>query len=84
MTRAKPQRKPVDRTVFPRPVPHDRRFPFNVCLVGLTSYVYLETVDIYSDACIVADIAKAQFGCHTIVWDTLNERVLYDSRRVSR
>ncbi len=74
------KRKPWSRTTTPA----DRRFPFRVCLVGLTSYVALEDVYGYHDACLFADVARAELGEHVIVWDTKEERVLYDSRKIAR
>lgn len=44
----------------------------------------LEDIYGYHDACIFADAARAELGEHVIVWDTKEERVLYDSRRLSR
>ncbi len=72
---------------FARSKPHDRRFPFQVRRVDKVAkrYVLVEgEIYQYADACIVADAAVDASGEHHVVWDTLNERVLYDSRRVIR
>lgn len=76
--------KPVDRSKFPRSVPHDRRFPFQVRRVdtSLRKYVHVDTQDLYADACLVADFLVRETGDDHVVWDTKEERVLYDSRQI--
>lgn len=66
--------------------PHDRRFPFEVRRVcqATRRYVFVERLDKYHDACLVADVAVEVWGEHHVVWDMKEERVLYDSRKLVR
>ncbi len=70
--------------VWPRSVPHDWRFPFEIRRVDQhrRRYVLLATEYRYADACLVADVACQMTGQHHVIWDVLGERVLYDSRRL--
>lgn len=82
MTRKDPKRH-FDPN-FPRSIPRNWRFPFEVRRVDRMRrrYILVDTVYGYHDACIVADAACCYTKEHHIVWDTLEERVLYDSRLI--
>jgi hypothetical protein len=59
---------------------------FQVRLVDVERRTYRRAAEAsrYHDACLTADAARDLYGGDWIVWDRDEERVLYDSRKLTR
>lgn len=48
-------------------------------------YKYLNDLRTYSEACLYADVARHMMpDVHFVVWDNVERRILYDSRKLEK